>query len=125
MIYKSENHIRFDRENKILYEVILNKGVEQSVPLFIFEQYFPDIKDLKQSAIKYLKDYMLDYPTLWKEAKEVGIERQQEIFSEIDSLKNDSYDVSESILNEIMPEAFAVVKETATRFVKNNEVEAL
>ena len=72
MIYKSENHIRFDRENKTLYEVILNKGVEQSVPLFVFEQYFPDKTDLPKSAIKYLKDYMLDYPTLWKEAKEVG-----------------------------------------------------
>ena len=60
---------------------------------------------------------------LEKEAKEADIDRQQDIFSEIDALKNESYEVSETILNDIMPEAFAVVKETATRFVRNDEVE--
>ena len=72
MIYKKQNHIRFDRENNILYEVILNSGIEQSVPLFVFEQYFPDKIDLPKSVIKYLNDYMLQYPTLWKEATSVG-----------------------------------------------------
>ena len=56
---------------------------------------------------------------LEKEAKDAEIDRQQDIFSEIDTLKNESYDASEAILNDIMPEAFAVVKETATRFVNN------
>ena len=79
--------------------------------------------EFKQRIAEGVKVFNDKITALEKEAKEVGIERQQEIFSEIDSLKNDSYDVSESILNEIMPEAFAVVKETATRFVKNNEVE--
>ena len=60
---------------------------------------------------------------LEKEAKDAEIDRQQDIFSEIDTLKNESYDASEAILNDIMPEAFAVVKETATRFVNNEEVE--
>ena len=79
--------------------------------------------EFKQRIAEGVKVFNDKITALEKEAKEVGIERQQEIFSEIDTLKNDSYDVSESILNEIMPEAFAVVKETATRFVKNNEVE--
>ena len=60
---------------------------------------------------------------LEKEAKEAEIDRQQDIFSEIDTLKNESYEASEVILHDIMPEAFAVVKETATRFVNNDEVE--
>ncbi|MDB9893837.1 preprotein translocase subunit SecA, partial [Flavobacteriaceae bacterium] len=38
-------------------------------------------------------------------------------------LKNEAYEASEEILNEIMPEAFAVVKETAKRFVNNEEIE--
>ncbi len=79
--------------------------------------------EFKQRIAEGVKVFNDKINALEKEAKEVGIERQQEIFSEIDTLKNDSYDVSETILNEIMPEAFAVVKETATRFVKNNEVE--
>ena len=60
---------------------------------------------------------------LENEAKEAEIDRQQDIFSEIDTLKNESYEASEAILHDIMPEAFAVVKETATRFVNNDEVE--
>ncbi|MDB4851846.1 preprotein translocase subunit SecA, partial [Flavobacteriaceae bacterium] len=79
--------------------------------------------EFKQRISEGVKVFNDKITALEKEAKEAGIERQQEIFSEIDTLKNDSYDVSESILNEIMPEAFAVVKETATRFVNNNEVE--
>ena len=79
--------------------------------------------EFKQRIAEGVKVFNDKITALEKEAKEVGIERQQEIFSEIDSLKNDSYDVSESILNELMPEAFAVVKETATRFVNNDEVQ--
>jgi len=60
---------------------------------------------------------------LEKEAKEAEIDRQEAIFSEIDNLKNDAYEASEEVLNEIMPEAFAVVKETAKRFVNNEEIE--
>ena len=60
---------------------------------------------------------------LEQEAEEASIDRQEDIFSEIDTLKDQSYEASELILNEIMPEAFAVVKETAKRFVNNEEVE--
>ncbi|MFK8058515.1 MAG: preprotein translocase subunit SecA, partial [Polaribacter sp.] len=41
----------------------------------------------------------------------------------IDSLKDEAYIVSEETLVQIMPEAFAVVKETAKRFVENEEIE--
>lgn len=60
---------------------------------------------------------------LEKEAEEAEIDRQEDIFSEIDNLKDEAYEASEEILNEIMPEAFAVVKETAKRFVNNEEIE--
>ena len=57
------------------------------------------------------------------EAKTADIDRQESIYTEIDSLKDLAYKVSEDTLLEIMPEAFAVVKETAKRFVKNKEIE--
>ena len=47
------------------------------------------------------------------------IDRNEEIYQEIDKLKDASYKATEVVLNEIMAEAFAVVKETAKRF-KNN-----
>jgi len=51
------------------------------------------------------------------------IDRKEDIYTEIDSLKDEAYQVSEKTLNDILPEAFAVVKETAKRFVHNPEIE--
>jgi preprotein translocase subunit SecA len=47
------------------------------------------------------------------------IDKNEDIYSEIDKLKEEAYKISEDTLNEILPEAFAVVKETAKRFVNN------
>ena len=47
------------------------------------------------------------------------IDRNEEIYTEIDKLNEEAYKISENTLNEILPEAFAVVKETAKRFAAN------
>ncbi|BFP42609.1 preprotein translocase subunit SecA [Flavobacteriaceae bacterium GF1] len=47
------------------------------------------------------------------------IDRNEEIYSEIDKLNEEAYKVSEDTLNGILPEAFAVVKETTKRFATN------
>jgi preprotein translocase subunit SecA len=60
---------------------------------------------------------------LEKEASTANIDRQEEIYNEIDSLKDQAYEVSEALLEEIMPEAFAVIKETAKRFTNNEKIE--
>jgi len=61
--------------------------------------------------------------TLEEEAKSAEIDRQEDIYAEIDNLKDEAYKISEEVLLEIMPEAFAVMKETAKRFVENEELE--
>tara|TARA_R110000868_G_scaffold14075_18_gene65858 strand:+ start:244 stop:3606 length:3363 start_codon:yes stop_codon:yes gene_type:complete len=47
------------------------------------------------------------------------IDKNEDIYAEIDKLKEEAYEISEKTLNEILPEAFAVVKETAKRFANN------
>ncbi|NVK52660.1 MAG: preprotein translocase subunit SecA [Flavobacteriaceae bacterium] len=61
--------------------------------------------------------------SLEQEAITANIDRQEEIYSEIDKLKDQAYEASEAVLQEIMPEAFAVIKETAKRFTNNTEIE--
>ena len=51
---------------------------------------------------------------------EEDIDKKEEIYNQIDALKDDRYEVEKATLEEILPEAFAVVKETAKRF-KDNE----
>ena len=58
-----------------------------------------------------------------KEIEEVtDFDKKEGLFIQIDKLNEEAYNMSEDTLNEILPKAFAVVKETAKRFVKNKEV---
>ena len=79
-----------------------------------------EFKDKIKATTKELDDKV---NALEEEAKNADIDRQEDIYTEIDSLKDEAYTISEGILIEIMPEAFAVVKETAKRFVENEEIE--
>jgi len=49
-------------------------------------------------------------------------DKKEELFSQIDKLNEDAYKISEKTLNEILPKAFAVIKETAKRFVENKKI---
>ena len=69
------------------------------------------------------KEFDETVAALEEEAIKAGIDRQEDIYAEIDTLKDEAYTVSEATLLEIMPEAFAVVKETAKRFVESTEIE--
>ncbi|GGC86734.1 protein translocase subunit SecA [Flavobacterium lutivivi] len=50
------------------------------------------------------------------------IDKREDIYNEIDALEKEAYEISEKTLNEILPEAFAVVKETARRFKENTSI---
>ena len=50
------------------------------------------------------------------------IDAREDIYTEIDTIEKEAYEISEKVLNEILPEAFAVVKETARRFKENTSI---
>ncbi|MFA5298860.1 MAG: preprotein translocase subunit SecA [Lutibacter sp.] len=74
-----------------------------------FKQIIADSTLEFTSKIQSLKD----------EVNDANIDRKEDIYSEIDDLEDGLYQASEKTLNEIMPEAFAVIKETAKRFTQN------
>jgi len=51
------------------------------------------------------------------------LDEKESIYKQIDQEKEESQKNTENILNTILPEAFAVVKETARRFVTNKQME--
>jgi preprotein translocase subunit SecA len=53
--------------------------------------------------------------------EEKDLEKREEIYTQVDELEDEIYQREEQVLNEILPEAFAVVRETARRF-KDNEI---
>ena len=54
------------------------------------------------------------------ESDEVSFDQKEEFYKKIDTLEKDRDQKLEDILNEILPEAFAVMKETARRFTENS-----
>ena len=54
--------------------------------------------------------------------EETEIEERERLFHEIDKLETAVLDKYEVALDEVLPEAFAIVKETARRFTQNEEV---
>ncbi|MDO6738637.1 preprotein translocase subunit SecA [Wenyingzhuangia sp. 2_MG-2023] len=63
--------------------------------------------------------------SLEEKAKTAAIDDKEAIYNEIDVLKDQAYEASEKVLNNIQAEAFAVIKETARRFTENKEIEVL
>ena len=55
--------------------------------------------------------------------EDTPIENRAELFSQVDKLEKDVLERMEEKLNEVMPEAFAIMKSTARRFAENETVE--
>ncbi|WKK67194.1 preprotein translocase subunit SecA [Lutimonas zeaxanthinifaciens] len=76
-------------------------------------------KELISNSRKPFEDQI---QSLEKEIETAGIDRKEAIYKEIDLLNDEAYEASEKVLNEIQPEAFAVMRETAKRFANNETI---
>ena len=58
-----------------------------------------------------------------EEEYDMPVDEKESLYKRIDELEKQSYDKTQEVLDDILPEAFAVVKETAKRFAQNEVVE--
>jgi len=83
-------------------------------------QEFKDIISKKISAendkIKSIKEQIKSNPTM-------DIIEKDNLWKEIDKIEDSATSKIEDVLKEILPDAFAVVKETAKRFTENTKIE--
>jgi preprotein translocase subunit SecA len=82
-------------------------------------------EEFKQRIKDYLQNIDTEISNLNKKAEELpfnDLTGKDVIYNKVDALKKDRDKEIEKILKEILPEAFAVVKETARRFKENTEV---
>lgn len=80
--------------------------------------------EFKARIADHLAGIKADIEALQEEAKaepDFGVKEQ--LFNEIDEMVKEKDQHLEDILNELLPEAFAVVKETARRFSENEKLE--
>ncbi len=74
---------------------------------------------------KYVKEYANEEKAKIAELKakieDTPIDEREGIFNQIDKLEQEALDKYEVALNEVLPQVFAIVKDTARRFAENEE----
>ncbi|MCI6161500.1 MAG: preprotein translocase subunit SecA [Prevotella sp.] len=76
------------------------------------QKYVQDSANEQKKQIEELKAKIEDTP----------IDEREQIFNQIDKLDKEVLEIYEKALDEVMPVAFSIVKETARRFTENEEV---
>ena len=82
-------------------------------------------KDFRQRIKEYLQAIDAEIQSKKEEAEghtEADLHLREAIYEDIDKLVKKRDEQTEEILREILPEAFAVMKETARRFKENSEL---
>jgi len=80
--------------------------------------------DFKQKLTDVKSDLVKEIEALKEKAEQTeNIDDREDIYLDIDKLEVKVLEITDETLNEILPEAFAVVKETARRFTENEFVE--
>ncbi len=77
----------------------------------VLQQQVQDSAKEQKARIAELKATIEDTP----------IEERADIFDKIDKIEKEVLDIYEKALDEVMPEVYAIVKETARRFAENEE----
>ena len=55
-------------------------------------------------------------------SKTENVDEKENLFNRVEILKKEAYELEEKVLTNILPEAFALVKETARRWAQNGEI---
>ena len=94
---------------------------------------YPEIKALDNDALRaktreiqaYVRAAAKEQKAAIEELKakieDTPIDQRETIFHKIDKLEKESLELYEHALDEVMPIAFSIVKETARRFAENEE----
>ncbi len=111
------------KDLKKLQPVVDNvKAFENELSRLSHDELREKTVEFKHKIKKNTQSFEDQIQQLEEEAKIADIDRQEEIYAQVDKLKDDVYETSEKILKDIMPEAFAVIKETAKRFNANDSI---
>ncbi len=80
-----------------------------------FKERINKAREAEETELKQLRDRIdAEY--------DMPVEEKENLYKRIDELEKQSYDKTQKVLDEILPEAFSVVKETAKRFAENETV---
>lgn len=118
-----------DKDIKKLYPIVdqINKHFE-SYKSLTNDELRGKTKEFRQRISEHLKSFHDEMQELKEKAealKATDIQKKEEYFDKIDAVEKDRDTALEAVLHEILPEAFAVMKETSRRFSEADEIVSL
>lgn len=99
------------------------KSFEKALEALSHDELRAKTETFKQLIEEARKPFFEQIEALKNQAKETeDIDQREGIYQQIDAIDDDIYEATEAVLNDILPEAFAVMKETAKRFFYNSTI---
>ncbi len=110
------------RDNKLIRPFVEKvKAIYPSMQQLSNDELRQRTKDIQQQVQSSTNEQKAEIERLKATIEETPIDERADIFAQIDKLEKEVLDIYEDALNEVMPEVFAIVKETARRFAENEE----
>ncbi len=115
-----------DRDMKVLIPIVGQVNEEwEKIKNISHDELRAASEEMKKQVHEYIQEEEEEIAALKRKVEEErpSIEEREEIYSQIDKLEEQIDKKVEEILTELLPRAFAVMKETARRFKENAEIE--
>ena len=101
-----------ERSNSKSFESLSHDALREKT--VTFKQRIAEVRKPYEQAIEELQGQVVQI---------ADIDQKERLYEQIDLQEQEATHRIEALLNELLPEAFAVVKETARRFVHNTTLE--
>ena len=85
-----------------------------------------ELRSKTRELEKYIQDYVSAEKTQVESLKagmdQIDLDEREALWNEVDKLEKEITEKYGKVLNEVLPEAFSIMKETARRFTENSEI---
>ena len=98
------------------------KAVYPSIQALSNDELRAKVDEIKQRIQDYVADERAKVDQLRAGIEDKELEEREAIWAEVDKIEKTITDKMEVVLEEVLPEVFAIMKDTARRFSESNEV---
>ena len=111
------------RDMKLIQPIVESvKAVYPQIEALDHDQLRAKTKEIQQYVQDSAKEERAKRDELKAKIEDTPLDEREAIFNQIDKIEKDILEIYEKALDEVLPVAFSIVKETARRFTENEEI---
>ena len=99
------------------------KAVYPEIERMSHDELRAKTKEVRQRIQDYVVQEKNQIAELKAKVETLEIDQREELWAEVDKLEKQMTDKFEEVLEQVLPEVFSIVKDTARRFTENEEIE--